>query len=90
MSRTIDVLAAYPIGNGQGTWRYFNIATGKPLSHKKATNPPIPLDLPDRIHALAVNKSEEFIILDNRGNPFVGSDNNLLDASSVDTKSVGV
>ena len=36
-----------------------------------------------------MNKSEDFIILDNHGNPFVGSDN-LFDASSVDTKSVGM
>ena len=58
------------------------------LSHNKETNLPIPLDLPAQIHALAANKSEDFIILDNHGNPFVSSDNNILDASSVDTKSV--
>ena len=87
---TIDVLAAYPTDNEQGTWRYFNIATGKPLSHKKATNLPIPLDLPARIHALAANKSEDFIILNNHGNPFVGSDKTHLDASSVDTESIEV
>ena len=67
----------------------FQYCQGKPISHKKATNLPIPLDLPDRIHALAANESEDFIILDNHGNPFVSSDN-LLDASSVGTESVGV
>ena len=82
---TINTLAAYPTGNGQGTWRYFNIATGKHVSHKKATNVPISLDFPDRIHALAANKLEDFIIIDNHGKPFVGS-NNLFDGSSVDTK----
>ena len=50
----------------------------------------ISLDFPARIHALAANESEDFIILDNHGNPFVDRDDNLLDASSVDTKSVGV
>ena len=87
--RTIDALAAYPTGNKQGTWRYFNIATGKPISHKKVTNLPILLDLPNRIHALATNESEDFIILDNHGNTFVGSDD-LYDESSVDTDSVEV
>ena len=45
--RIIDVLAVYHTGNEQGTWRYFNITTGKPISHKKGTNLSIPLDLPD-------------------------------------------
>ena len=56
-------------------------------SHKKATNLPIHLDLPDRIHALAANESEDFIILNNQVNPFVGSDD-LFDDSSVDTDNV--
>ena len=83
----IDALATYPTSNEQGTWRYINIATGKPISYKKAINLPIPLNLPDRIHALAANESEDFIILDNYGNPFVGSDD-LFDDSSVDTENV--
>ena len=87
MPRTIDALAAYPTDNEQGTWRYLNIATSKPISNKKATNLPIPLDFPDQIHVLATNESENFIILDNHGNPFVSSDN-LFNDSSVDTKSV--
>ena len=87
---TIDALVAYPTGNKQETWRYFNITAGKPLSHKKRMNLTIPSDLPARIHALAVNESEDFVILDNHGNPFVGSNDNLLDAFSVDTGSVGV
>ena len=87
--RTIDALAAYPTGNEQGTWRYFNISTGKPINHKKATNVPMPLDLPNRIHALAANESEDFIILDNHGNPFITSDD-LVDDSSVDDDSVEV
>ena len=86
---TINALAAYPTGNEQGTWRYFNISMGKPISHKKATNVPMPLDLPDQIHALAANESEDFIILDNHGNPFVTSDN-LVDDSFVDTDNVEV
>ena len=69
--RTIDALAAYHTGNKQGTWKYFNIAMDKPLSYKKTTNLPVPLDLPARIHALVTNESEDFIILDNHGNPFV-------------------
>ena len=84
---TINALAAYPTENEQGTWRYFNISTGKPISHKKATNVPIPRDLPDRIHALAVGETEDFIILDSHGNPFVTSDD-LVDDSSVDDDSV--
>ena len=59
------------------------------MSHKKATNLPMFLDLPDRIHALVANKSKGFIILDNKGNPFVSS-NNLFGDSSVDTDSVEV
>ena len=89
VSHKINALAAYPTGNKQGTWRYFNIATGKPISHKKATNLPIPLNLPDWINALAANESEDFIILDIHGNPFVGSDN-IFDDSSVDTDSAEV
>ena len=49
----------------------------------------MPLNPPDRIHALAANKLEDFIILDKHGNPFVGS-NNLFDDSSVDTNNVEV
>ena len=70
-------------------WPRIKVSTGKPISHKKATNLPMPLDLPDRIRALAANKSEDFIILDNHGNPFVTS-NDLVDDSSVDTDSVEV
>ena len=66
--RTIDVLAAYPTGNKQGTWKYYKISTDKPISL-----------------ALAENELEDFIIIDNHGKPFVGS-NNLFDGSSVDTK----
>ena len=47
VTRTIDALAAYPIENKQGTWKYFNISTGKPTSHKNATNVPIPEDFLD-------------------------------------------
>ena len=87
--RIIDALAAYPTGNEQGTWRYFNISTGKPISHKKATNVPMPIDFSNRIHALAADKTEDFIIFDNHGNPFITSDN-LVDDSSVDEDSVEV
>ena len=87
--RTIDVLAAYPTDNKQGPWRYFNVSTSKSISYKKATNLPLPPDFPDRIHALAANQSENFIILDNHGNPFVTSDD-LVDDSSVDTDNVKV
>ena len=86
---TINALAAYPTGNEQGTWRYFNISTGKPISHKKATNVPMPIDLPNWIHALAADETEDFIILDNHGNPFIISDD-LVDDSSVDDDSVEV
>ena len=82
-------MATYPTGNKQGTWRYFNISTGKPISHKEVTNVPIPIDLPNRIHTLAANNSEDFIILDNHGNPFITSDD-LVDDSSIDTDSVEV
>ena len=87
--RTIDALVAYPTENKQGTWRYFNISRGKPISHKKSTNVPMPIDLPNRIHALAANESEDLIILDNHGNPFITSDD-LVDDSSVDDDSVEV
>ena len=49
----------------------------------------MPLDLPDRIHDLAANESEDFIILDNHDNPFVTSDD-LVDNSSADTDSIEV
>ena len=49
----------------------------------------MPLDLPDRVHALAANESEDIIILDNHSNPFVSS-NDLVDKSSVDPDSVEV
>ena len=87
MPHAINVLAAYPTGNEQGI--YFNIATSKPISPKKATNLPILLDFPDRIHTLAGNESEDFVILDNHDNPFVGSDN-LFGDSSVDIDNVEV
>ena len=85
----INALAAYPTGNEQGTWTYFNISTGKPISHKKATNLPIPEDIPDRIHALAAGESEDFIIFDNYVNSFVTSDD-LIDDSFIDDDSVEV
>ena len=89
VERTVDALAAYPTGNEQGTWRYYNITTGKPISHKKGTNVPVPEQLPDRIHALAENEPEDFIILDNHGNVFV-SDEDLVDDSSDDNDSIEV
>ena len=90
---TIGAFAAHPTGNEQGSWRYLNIKTGKPLIRKKGTTLPVPLDIPARIHALADHNSstEEFVILDNHDNPFISYNNNdLNDASSIDTKMVGV
>ena len=87
--RTINALAAYPTGNKHWTWKYYNISTGKPISYKKATNIPIPENLPDQIHALAEGKSENFVILNNHGNPFV-SDDDIADNSSVGDNSVEV
>ena len=89
LPRTINALAAYLTSNEQRTGRYLNIATVNSISHKKAVNIPTSLDLPVRIHVLVANKSEDCIILDNHGNPFVGS-NDLFDAFSFDTESVGV
>ena len=49
----------------------------------------MPLDFPDQIHSLAANESEDFIIFNNHGNPFVDS-TNFFNASSVDTARIGV
>ena len=56
LPRTINALAAFPTGKEQGSWRYYNITTRKPLTRKKGTSLPIPQDILARIDALPDHK----------------------------------
>ena len=47
------------------------------------------MDLPNRVHALASDETEDFVMLDNHRNPFI-SVNDMHDDSSVESDSVEV
>ena len=51
--RTVDALALHPVGNGQGSFYFLSIATGRILNRLHATALPMPDDMFDKIHRMA-------------------------------------
>lgn len=49
--RTINALAIFPTRNEQGSLRYFDIKTGKPLTRKSDVSLIIPENIPARTYA---------------------------------------
>ena len=53
--RTVGALALRPVGNGQGSFYFLSIATGRVLNRLHATALPMPNDVIDKLHRMACN-----------------------------------
>ena len=51
--RTVGALALRPVGNGQGSFYFLSIATGRVLNRLHATALPMPDDVIDKLHRMA-------------------------------------
>ena len=51
--RTVGALALRPVGNGQGSFYFLSVATGRVLNWLHATALPMPDDIIDKIHRMA-------------------------------------
>ena len=51
--RTIGTIALRPVGNGQGSFYFLNISTGRVLNRLHATPIPMPDDIINKIHRMA-------------------------------------
>ena len=51
--RTVGTIALRPVGNGQGSFYFLNIATGRVVNRLHATPIPMPDDVIDKIHRMA-------------------------------------
>ena len=51
--RTVGTIALRPVGNGQGSFYFLNITTGRVLNRLHATPIPMPDDVIDKIHRMA-------------------------------------
>ena len=51
--RTVGALALRPVGNGQGSFYFLSVSTGRVLNRLHATALPMPDDIIDKIHRMA-------------------------------------
>ena len=51
--RTIGAIALRPVGNGQGSFYFMSISTGRVLNRQHATALPMPDEVIDKIHRMA-------------------------------------
>ena len=51
--RTVGALALRPVGNGQGSFYFLSIATGRVLNRLHTTSLPMPDDVIDKLHRMA-------------------------------------
>ena len=65
--RTVSELALHPVGNGQGSFYFLSISTGRVLNRLHATALPMPNDIIEKIHRMArQQKSNPGLIFANR------------------------
>ena len=65
--RTVGALALRPVGNGQGSFYFLSISTGRVLNRLHATALPMPNDIIEKIHRMArQQKSNPGLIFANR------------------------
>ena len=51
--RTVGALALRPVGNGQGSFYFLSVSTGRVLNRLHATALPMPEDIIDKVHRMA-------------------------------------
>ena len=51
--RTVGALALQPVGNGQGSFYFLSVTTGRVLNRLHATTLPMPDDVIDKVHRMA-------------------------------------
>ena len=51
--RTVSALALQPVGNGQGSFYFLSVTTGRVLNRLHATALPMPDDIIDKVHRMA-------------------------------------
>ena len=65
--RTVGALALRPVGNGQGSFYFLSVSTGRVLNRLHATALPMPNDIIEKIHRMArQQKSNPGLIFANR------------------------
>ena len=69
--RTVGTIALRPVGNGQGSFYFLNITTGRVLNWLHATPIPMPDDVIDKIHRMARQQKSNpgLIFADHNLNP---------------------
>ena len=74
--RTVGALALRPVGNGQGSFYFLSISTGRVLNRLHATALPMPDDIIEKIHRMAQQQKNNpgLIFADWNLNPDEGDD----------------
>ena len=74
--RTVGALALQPVGNGQGSFYFLSVATGRVLNRLHATALPMPDDIIDQIHRMARQQKNNpgLIFADRNLNPDEGEE----------------
>ena len=74
--RTVGALALRPVGNGQGSFYFLSVATGRVLNRLHATALPMPDDIIDKIHRMARQQKNNpgLIFADRNLNPDEGDE----------------
>ena len=69
--RTVSALALQPVGNGQGSFYFLSVSTGRVLNRLHATALPMPDDIIDKIHRMAQQQKNKpgLIFADRSLNP---------------------
>ena len=69
--RTVGALTLRPIGNGQGSFYFLSIATGRVLNRLHATALPMPDDVIDKLHRMALQQKNNpgLVFADRNLNP---------------------
>ena len=82
--RTIGALALRPTGNAQGSHYFFSLSTGKIINRNHASPLPMPADVIERVHLIALQqKAEPGLIFADRNNSVIDvGDLELHDESS--------
>ena len=74
--RTVGALALQPVGNGQGSFYFLSVATGRVLNRLHATALPMPDEIIDKIHRMARQQKNNpgLIFADRNLNPDEGDE----------------
>jgi hypothetical protein len=82
--RTVGAIATRPTGNAQGNFYFFSISTGRMINRTYATPLPMPADVIDRVHTLAMQqKANPGLLFADRRNIVVNDDDESYGHDSI-------